>query len=222
MKMMKKVSLLIALALIVTIGGVYATWNYGNSSTAATSSRVFYPELTAANEGTSNNGTFIDADSSIVIKIDDTNNDYVTEVDVTGQIVYIFELKDGVTSMPNLYWQLSEPEAHTYEGNNVFNVSMSSTNPYAQINPANVVEISMSNYVDVFGDGTFSLADTTYVDGKHFAIKIDSTDIEQVLTINGTISLPTINEYNAFSDALSDHGNLKLVVSDDAATFTTP
>ena len=34
MKMMKKFSLLVALALIVTIGGVYATWIYGDASKA--------------------------------------------------------------------------------------------------------------------------------------------------------------------------------------------
>ena len=82
--MMKKISILIVLAMIVTIGGVYATWNYamdGVDGVGVDTQVTLTEKVVSTSQGT------IDVDASgLSIVIDDANNDYHGELVIDGQI----------------------------------------------------------------------------------------------------------------------------------------
>ena len=89
---MKKLSLLIALALIVTIGGVYAAWNYGQGPTA---SLEITREINMAQVNTSSNKGTISADPTNVSFLVDDKGGFVAELNGTGFFAITFTAADG-------------------------------------------------------------------------------------------------------------------------------
>lgn len=95
--MKKKVSILAALALCVTVGGVYATWNY-TQGTAVETHATITTKLAAAEISTEAIGR-LKVTAVGGIKIDETNNDYVADVTFDGDTYFTVELvnvADGV------------------------------------------------------------------------------------------------------------------------------
>lgn len=93
---MKKFSLLIALVLLVTIGGVYATWNYAQGDVVATQGFVLPKMETVITEGSK--GTISVDTSGLTIKVDDSATDSVTHKPVLvmdGEIVITFTAATG-------------------------------------------------------------------------------------------------------------------------------
>ena len=88
---MKKLSILIALALILTVGGVYATWNYAQGSVPSVpkaldgSTKITDKVVDSKSKG----NIYVDP-SNLLIQIDDANNDHYAELTVTGSIKITF------------------------------------------------------------------------------------------------------------------------------------
>ena len=89
---MKKITALIMMALLITIGGVYAAWNYSEGNATASSPRdAVNIALTAAND-VGSNGTF-SFSNAIELSIDDDENDSIVHLAVLkceGSIVITF------------------------------------------------------------------------------------------------------------------------------------
>ena len=94
-KTMKKLSLLIALALLVTVGGVYATWVYSQSSDVA--------DITSASSLVMTEATFTGTDGTY--KVDATG--LTLEIDPKEGTTHVTSLKVGgkivITFTPNAY-----------------------------------------------------------------------------------------------------------------------
>ena len=93
---MKKLTVIIALMLVVTIGGVYATWNYAQGEVLAvdeyldgTTTRITEKVIDTAK------GKIAIDDSNFSIVIDDANNDKQAELVVSGSIQVTFTPSDG-------------------------------------------------------------------------------------------------------------------------------
>lgn len=123
---MKKISALIALAMVVTIGGVYATWNYATGAVASvdtTASVVLTEKVVETPKGT----IAIDA-SSLEMAIDDTNGDYDAELVIDGDVKVTFTPssiapEDVKTNGIKLKCELSVTTPWEYEGTQIFTVS---------------------------------------------------------------------------------------------------
>jgi hypothetical protein len=89
---MKKISILIALALILTIGGVYATWNYAQGDVESVELDAVV-SLTDKVVDTPKGEIAVDM-SGLSIAIDDANNDYVAELVIDGDIDITFTASD--------------------------------------------------------------------------------------------------------------------------------
>lgn len=89
---MKKLSLLIALALIVTIGGVYAAWNYAQGATASVE---ITREINMAQVNTDSNKGSISATPSNVSFIVDDGGSYNTVLKGTGKFDITFTPSTG-------------------------------------------------------------------------------------------------------------------------------
>ncbi len=97
--MSKKISILLLLALVVTIGGVYATWGYAQGSIGNALSSLDVGEgkniyITGANSDSSA-GTIKINTSDAKIVIDDTNNDHVADLIYEGNIIISFTPSPG-------------------------------------------------------------------------------------------------------------------------------
>ena len=89
---MKKLSLLIALALIVTIGGVYAAWNYSQGSAASVE---ITREINMAQVNTEGSkGTISATPSNVAFLVDDAG-DYHTKLTGTGEFAITFTPNAG-------------------------------------------------------------------------------------------------------------------------------
>ena len=89
---MKKITALIMMALLITIGGVYAAWNYSEGNATASSPRdAVNIALTTANDAGSN-GAF-SFSNAVELSIDDDENDGIVHLAVLkceGSIVITF------------------------------------------------------------------------------------------------------------------------------------
>ncbi len=118
---MKKLSLLIALALIVTIGGVYAAWNYAQGATASVE---ITREINMAQVNTnSNKGTISATPSDVAFLVDDGGN-YHTKLKGTGKFDITFTpstgadattISSGIKMIATISIK-SASDAPTYEG----------------------------------------------------------------------------------------------------------
>ncbi len=230
MKLMTKVSLLVALAVIVTIGGVYATWNYSTSASGVLTSSLYHPELTAMVEGTSDNGQFGTVESSILLKIDDPADDGISHkavLQASGNVVALFQPKDGIDmTTVSLYWTIKIPTTYKYEGTDIFKNDFSSiasgnqyvTIPYSATSD-NFVEITTENKGNVFSDYQGVVYQASEDAVGSYAMLITAEEILQVLHLNQDFILDTVSDYGAFSRALSAGSGLKLVISDNPDTL---
>ena len=92
---MKKLSLLVALALIVTIGGVYAAWNYAQGATASVE---ITREINMAQVNTDSNKGSIAATPTDVAFLVDNGGDYHTVLTGSGKFDITFTPSVGADS----------------------------------------------------------------------------------------------------------------------------
>ena len=171
---MKKISSLIALAMILTIGGVYATWNYAQGDIESVDVN---PTVTLTEKVVDTPmGTIAVDMSGVEIFIDDTNNDYDAELVIDGDIEITFtanELAPADVKANGIAMQytVSVTTPWEFKGTQIFTVS--------------------GNALDVNdGDATFTAT-------------ISAAELMNAITL-GDISLPTVADYDAFESALAN------------------
>ena len=171
---MKKISVLIVLAMLVTIGGVYATWNYAQDGVAGVD---VVPTIALTEKVVSTSQGTIEVDmSSLEISIDDANNDYNAELVIDGQIDIEFTADpyaaaDVKANGLPMQYELTVTTPWEYKGTQIFTVS------------ADPIQLNG-------GNGTFSAT-------------ITAADLMNAITL-GNISLPTVSDYDAFALALAE------------------
>ncbi len=169
---MKKLSLLISLVLLVTVGGVYATWNYAHG-TAVSASKYFDAVTVVAPMVETNSKGIIEVDTSnLSIVVDDTNNDFKGELVITGEVTVTFTPNDGVTTEVGtdgikMQYELSATDNFKYNTNDIFTI-----------------------------DKTVKTTDAAT---KSFTISAD--ELKSLITLN-EVTLPTAETYGEFKDAL--------------------
>lgn len=88
---MKKLGLLATLAMCVTIGGVYATWNYADTQASLSADQVVQAGLTGT--GTVDGEALKIDSNTLEFKIDDNDGDHIAdEVEATGSITVIYDV----------------------------------------------------------------------------------------------------------------------------------
>ena len=92
---MKRLSLLMALAMIITIGGVYATWTYNEDPVAGDFHGHFNIGLEADTEH--QKGSIVLDTSGLYLNFENSNGDYVPVMTVTGSAYIYFNPEDFVS-----------------------------------------------------------------------------------------------------------------------------
>lgn len=229
---MKKISILIALALIVTIGGVYATWNYQEQNAVNTDVQYFTANMDAyiSQGNEKGNIRLLKNDMKITINDDLKNGvavgeneagDYIPEIEVTGYMIFTFSpfnkaAADVINYGVNLEFMLELSNTMTYNGKNIFNVDGSHTIVYSTNTPdqaKKLVKVDDSNRESL--NTTYGLTLEEADNGKFLAI-VAPTDVSGKISFTEDFHLTTLAAYHSFEDALGK-GNFKITIGEHSA-----
>ena len=212
---MKKLSLVVALMLAITIGGVYATWNYAGGGLSGTAENHFLDRVTMItdpNTEISKGALTVDV-SNLKITIDDPDTDEnanTAVLSITGYIEIVF--KPTISGMSEIVEQKGIPLTYklgynglVYGSDPIFNVD-GSTQSLAE----GVGENYESGLWVKTGTGTENLS---------FTRRIQATELSGLITLSDNFYLKSIEEYSNFRDALHN-GSLYINFSEGAYTPT--
>ena len=201
---MKKLSTLIAIALIVTIGGVYAAWSYAQGSAA---SNEITREINMAQVNTdSNKGSIAATPNNFAFLVDDAGEkDYVAELVGTGELALTFTpavgadaslATNGIKMIATVTVTYVGTEAPTYTGVDKEGNSLT-------VVP---VKAADNNVIQISGNG---------VDG---ATTITAAQIISALNFceGKQVKLPTKASNDNFHNVLKNY-TIKIVVSEVVA-----
>ena len=206
---MKKLSLLIALCMLLTIGGVYATWSYVGSTDiidAYAESKVTITD--AVIEGTYG---IYKIESNLVLTVDQANDNHEAELvfdSNDGQDVYLKVTFTPSTNAPQaiktnaieseLYFGVTTPMQYKMDSNGNYSDSGNAVDIFTFANPGNGVL-----------DNTFAW--TKNADGT-FTYELDVDDLKDQIALSQTFVLDIKAEHDAFRSALA--GNIVARVTD--------
>ena len=180
MKMMKKFSLLVAIALLITVGGVYATWNYAQGEVGNSASNLV-PKLAGYATTTSKGSIAIDT-TGLTIMIDDTNADHIAELSMTGKITVTFTHAPGADSsvvsngipmqyhLDILYNDGQSAETWKYAGQSIMTVNTA------------VQTVNSGNPISSFD--------------------IEAAELMNLIQLGGTFKLDELSDYTSFNAVL--------------------
>lgn len=191
---MKKLSLLIALCMLVSIGGVYAVWTYAGANVSSVD-RTLNHGLTAANSDTAA-GTFAFVNNNIDIAIDPTEEGgYIAGLVITGSVEVKFTPSAGASD--NVKNNAVPAEAVIY-------LTDSATNMYG------------GKEIYVVKDEPIALTWTSNGDGT-FTATITADQIKSILSLNGEFVLDTLAKYDAFHD-VEEHVVISIKIQQSSGT----
>lgn len=217
MKFMKKLSLFVALALLVTIGGVYAAWIYpADNALVGSATKTFTGNMTSVETSATSKGEiYVDtANDTLKIYIDDAGNydsedRYQAMPIAQGSIDVYFRPLDGVSS-------------------SIENSGIPLTLTVAISGTQTTVKDDGNHDVKIFTVGTATLdlsngeKQATGVHAGAFKVTITGQQILDMLNFckdgveDHTVTLDTLDENKAFGDALNTY-TINLTISEKTA-----
>lgn len=193
---MKKLSLIIAMVLLVTMGSVYAAWSYAQGASA--SSEVTREINMAQVNTTSNKGAISVTPSNFAFLVDDLGEtDYVAALDGTGSLSILFTpavgsdstlQTTGITMKATITVKYVGTESPTYTG-------VTKTGATKTVVPLAPNTENGANVIDIVGNG---------IDGNTI---LTADDIVDALIFNEgeEIVLPTKKDNDDFHDVLKNY-----------------
>lgn len=199
---MKKLSVLITILLIVTMGGVYATWSYAEANAVESHLHMSISLESATTD--LKEGVIHSVTNTMSVKIDDPDNDYAAEITVAGKMGFVFVPNAGasddvVADGIDMQWQLGQTDPGVqYNGVNIFTITQ---NAPVELTSTKITEDNATS---------FDVNLTAYIGG--FYVEVDATAVSDVLSIN--LELPTHEEYMAFKQQFAaTAGKLGITIS---------
>ena len=196
---MKKLSLLIALILCVTIGGVYATWSYA-TTTSAGLEFTEYASITAVANNTKKGSMTLTTEPMYII--DDTNADWVAEPTITNPVIRFDPAQSSeVTAIKMKCVITITPGSYNDNDGDTDNVDRAILSAIA--NPVDVDGVTAVVYGNVITLTTNTAVDTWTIDLSKY---IQLNEGQELL-------LPYLTDYERFADVLKN-ATIKLVYSE--------
>ncbi len=185
---MKKLGTIIALALVLTIGGVYATFSYAQGNATEATGNVG-KQLAAATVD-AEKGSILIEENTFVITVDDVGN-LTTGASYSGALKVKFVATDGadqtvkddgIKIKMTVSFGLTDDAtqgltANKYGSDDIFVLRNMGSNGYVEINGGNkvtdtAVEVDLSQYITVS-----SISLPTYSDYQAYKTAFDATTI---------------------------------------------
>ena len=214
---MKKLSVLIALALCLTIGGAYAGWTYvtGLATPAAgTPFGITMGDVTLDNSGSVGqlSASFT---SAITVEPDDGETTVTPEIDYTPVLAANGSSDLVVKFVP------AETASKTVKTNGVaVTVTLEITTAYGSFNGSDVLTLAANpKFVVEAGTGAGNTTDGKWkaeTDGS-FTYTITANEIISKIVLNTSKDLLTIEDYNAYKTAI-EAGQITINVNGNVVT----
>lgn len=191
---MKKFTILVALILCVTIGGVYATWTYQGGEVQQL--HQHFNVYMGAMDNDEAKGVLKTVMNALSIKLDDANNDYKAEAVVEGYIEFVFTPKKNASDTVreqgiDLTFALEQTNpAFAFEGTNVFTITDGTSDLGKGVLITAENALTQSDYNTNL---------SAHIGSFYYCIK--AADLENM--INTDISLPTYEDYLAMENILN-------------------
>ena len=190
---MKKISVLLTLVICVTIGGVYAAWSYAGAS-------IKQPVDTTVSHGmasitSTEIGDLRIVNNSLLVKVDQRDEEYNAYLNVSGQITVQFV--PGAGAEPEIYENAIPVYASVYVENadaNLYNGSP--------------IYVSTGNKILVTWE--------KQTDGS-FLATLDGEEVVQLFELGDNFQLKSETEYQAFHE-LEGKLTLNIKFEHDAGT----
>lgn len=183
---MKKFSILIALCVLLTVGGVYATWIYsGNQIDAQT--EPFVSKMGGLDhEGNSGSYTFTNNSLDFAVEPDTQETKITTIVWGTGSMQLVLTPKTDINDAmlqkalnATITVELASSTAGEYKGETVYT-----------IDPNFAVTLTADDW-------------TSHNDGEYFTYTITADTIKNAISI-GSFHLPSEDDYTEFKSVIQD------------------
>ncbi len=192
---MKKLGLIILMALVLTVGGVYATFDYARKEVDSVTTKALGKSIARATENTPKGTIALGGIDDVLLRIDDTGS-HKTGLEIGNSVI-------TVTFTPS---EKAEPLVVT-DGVNL-KLEISFANNTLKLNGVDqTVFKTKGDYNEttgvVLGTGTKNV-----VSGK-FEYTVD---LKQYLTVN-EIPLPTLTDYNTFKTFFENPENAKVTIT---------
>lgn len=210
---MKKLSLLVALALLITVGGVYATWSYSGTNDIGDAYAEAKVQL-AGFELTGANGTY-NVESNLVLTVNQANEDHEAVLEFSsnnGNPIYLTVTFTPAANAPQiikenavpseLYFGVTTPMQYKMDGAGNYDAEGTAKDIFVFTNPYDTTFSSNVTWTEK-GDGSF-----TYT--------LDETALRGQISLSQTFVLDIKAEYDAFQAALA--GNIVARVTDGVIT----
>ena len=214
---MKKLSILIALFLCATIGGVYATWSYAGSTDIIDQKAEALVTVTAATT-TGANGTYV-ITTNLVMEIDqesatshkavlkfasNDSNPIQLKVVFTPSAHAPLSVKNGAVAS-KLYFATSTSMQYKMDADGNYSATGTPVDVFSFTNNA-------SNKLDIPAYVEGSLDNKWVKQGDAFVYTMNETELKAAITLSQDFILDLKTEHDAFSDAVS--GNIVCHISD--------
>ena len=187
---MKKISILIALCMLLTVGGVYATWIYSGNQLASQTEPFVSKMGVLGYEGTSGSYTFTHNDLDFAVEPDDQQTKNTTIAWGSGSMTLVFTPKKDISDVAlanalnaTLTVEISSSSAGVYNEETVFSVD--------------------PGFKVVLNTEENAWVETTNENGTYYTYTITADTIKGAISI-GNFSLPTEDDYNDFKAAIND------------------
>lgn len=189
---MKKLGLIIIMALVLTVGGVYATFDYAQNDVASVN-KVLTKTIAGAKTENAKGTIAIDVET-FQLKIDDVGvKDLKTGLETQGYVTVTFTPAQGADG------------SVADEGIDLKLEIAFENNTYTQ----NATDHVLFKTTPAYGTGVALGKGTKNVDTGVFEYQVRLGDY---LAVN-EIHLPTLADYNAFSNWFTDVNNAKITIT---------
>jgi hypothetical protein len=199
---MKKLSILIALMLCITVGGVYAVWTYAGTTDIVDKS-VESKVVIADTKIETANGIYT-IESNLVLTVDQANDEHEA----------VLKFGSNNSEAPQLRVTFT---ANAHAPADVKANAVESDLKFGWTTPMQYKMDAEGNY-DANGTSKniFVLTDHDDIvwekDGNTFVCVLDEDELKTHIQLNGTFKLDTKAEHDQFGEALA--GNIKVTITD--------
>ncbi|MBQ2718586.1 MAG: hypothetical protein IJF73_00800 [Clostridia bacterium] len=214
---MKKLSVLIALLLCVTIGGVYATWTYAGTDDIAdvfAESKVTIADATL----TGANGVYT-VTSNLVLTVDQANEDHEALLKFAsndGNPIHLTITFKPANNAPKTVKENAVPTRYYFGTTTTMAYKMDAEGNYSAEGTAKDIFTFDPAYVAPFAANVTWTPGVDEDDAPIFTYTLNEDALKTMITLNGDFVLDTKAEHDAFRDALS--GNIVVRVTDGTVT----
>lgn len=206
---MKKLSILIALLLCVTIGGVYATWSYALTDDIADAFAEAKVTIADA-EFVGSNGTY-KIESNLVLTVDQANDAHEAELVFSADDSQPIHLTVTFTPAVNAPQHIKDegvPSELYFGTTTVMQYKMDASGNYDENGTAKDI-FTLKDVSD--GDLDVNVTWTKETDGT-FTYTLDEAALREQIKLSQTFKLDLKSEHDAFRTALN--GNIVARVTD--------